>query len=290
MGTGRSKCCQSDSCCSTCGTGCDKEHCSQPLRVKGHSQPTAEALSYAPPPPQQGNEDPVKLLRTKVPSFPQDWVLTIPPQYLRDTPSELTPTPTPPRPGEPQNKVYVQFCDNFEGFLPYLLLITEEHGLMFTSLSHAADFSMDPINFLQVFRVEYDALMKDSFFSNLSRSIREHKSRLLHNQQSVLEDCVRPPYPSLVQCQIRQTSKGGSNIGRILVFISVQNDPLANDLVRGCHALKKKRVIETAARNKRASLEESQLRLPSQDVLRSADMNQSYLDTTAPAAVRLSRR
>lgn len=190
-------------------------------------------------------------LRTKVPRLPKDWVLTIPPRYLRDTPSELTPTPTPPRPNEPQNKVYVQFCNTFEGFLPYLLLITEEHGLMFTSLSHAADFCLDPINFLQVFRVEYDILMKDSFFANLSRSIWEHKSRQGRDRLvPVLEECVRPPYPSLVQAQVRQTNRAGSNIGKSLVFIAVQNDPLANDLVRGCHALKKKRIIEMAARQK----------------------------------------
>lgn len=232
-----------------------------------------EALSYAPPP--RSNEEASIWPSTKVPSVPQDWVLTIPPQYLRGEPSELTPTPTPPRPDEPQNKVYVQFCDNFEGFLPYLLLITEEHGLVFTSLSHASDFSLDPINFLQVYRVEYDVLIKDSFFSNLSRIIWEHKSRLLRNQKAALEDCVRPPYPSLVQAQVRQNSRGHGNTGRQLVFISVQNDPLANDLVRGCHALKKKRIIEAAARQKRAALEVG---------------GNPSADAQAPAAVRLSRR
>lgn len=143
---------------------------------------------------------------------------------------------------DPPNKVYVQFSDNFEGFLPYTLLITEEQGLMFTSLfSFAADFALDPMQFITISRISYDALMRDSFFLNLSRSIsaRPELQQQRGRGDAELGERIRPPYPSLVQVNVRRYNEGQ----QVLVFIAVQNDPLANDLVRGCHLLKKRRTV-----------------------------------------------
>jgi hypothetical protein len=179
-----------------------------------------------------------------------------------------TPTPTPSRPDEPQNKVYVQFSNNFEGFMPYLLLITEEQGLMFTSLSsHSADFTLDPLSFITVQRIDYDGLMKDAFFQNLSKGVLARKSLqrvpTANNDSATEETCIRPPYPALVQVEVRRPFQAG----KVLVFIAVQNEPLANDLVRGCQALKKKRVVDSIRMDKQAEKEQMEAEKAAKDKL-----------------------
>lgn len=216
--------------------------------------PVAEGLSYAPPPGAHVRSG----LGTQVPKVPHEWVPTAPSKPKQPWNQMATPTPTPSRPDEPQNKVYVQFSNNFDGFMPYLLLITEEQGLMFTSLSsHSSDFTLDPLSFITVQRIDYDGLMKDAFFQNLSKGVLARKSLLRYpgaNNDSVsLETCVRPPYPALVQVEVRRPYQAG----KVLVFIAVQNEPLANDLVRGCQALKKKRVVDSIRMDKQAEKEQT---------------------------------
>lgn len=207
----------------------------------GPERLVTEGLAYAPPPRHCCAEE---VLGVKVPRPPHEWVPTVPVRAISSSSRECTPMPTPVgRADEPQNKVYVQFSDDFEGFLPYLLLITEEQGLMFTSLSPSPDFVLDPLQFITVARIEYDALVQDSFFVNLSRSILGRKRML---GQKAVQDCNQPPYPALVQVLLWR--KGEQVGGQVLIFIAVQNDPLANDLVRGCHQLKKKkRALQNSA-------------------------------------------
>mmetsp|Transcript_105907 Transcript_105907/g.242498 ORF Transcript_105907/g.242498 Transcript_105907/m.242498 type:complete len:349 (+) Transcript_105907:10-1056(+) len=131
---------------------------------------------------------------------------------------------------EPQNKVYVQFSDNFNGFLPYFLLITEEQGLMFTSLSAAPDFTLDPGLFITVHRVQTSDFANDAFFRAFSRNVMQRKPATAEGAAR-----IQPPYAALVQLEVRRAS------AKVLVFIAVQTDALADDLVRGCHALKRKR-------------------------------------------------
>merc|ERR1712232_1117964 len=85
--------------------------------------------------------------------------------------------PTCARPGEPVNQVFVLFSNDLEGFLPYTLVISEEEGLEFTSLSIAPDFVVNPLNLIKAELVSYDALMKDAFFVSLSKSILARPGR-----------------------------------------------------------------------------------------------------------------
>lgn len=246
MGGYPSKCCTKDGCV---GESIDTSACAQ---VEPQNS-VAEGLSYAPPPGHKERSG----LGTSVPKVPHDWVPTAPSKPKQPWQQMATPTPTPSRPDEPQNKVYVQFSNNFEGFMPYLLLITEEQGLMFTSLSsHSADFTLDPLSFITVQRIDYDGLMKDAFFQNLSKGVLARKSLQrfpsANNESAMLETCIRPPYPALVQVEVRRPFQAG----KVLVFIAVQNEPLANDLVRGCQALKKKRVVDSIRMDKQAEKEE----------------------------------
>jgi len=166
------------------------------------------------------------------------------------------------RPGEPVNKVFVQFSNDLEGFLPYTLVISEEQGLEFTSLSTSPDFALDPLGIIKADRIGYNALMRDAFFINLSRSIMsrpELQSRGLGvaqmsashvasavNSAPNLEDRVRPPYVSVVQLSVRRTLVEG---GQVLVFKAVQSEPLAEELVRSCYQLKKRRATRHVDRD-----------------------------------------
>merc|ERR1719235_3150456 len=89
--------------------------------------------------------------------------------------------------------------------------------------------------------------MKDAFFQNLSRGVLARKS-LQGLPTANEETCIRPPYPALVQVEVRRPFQAG----KVLVFIAVQNEPLANVLVRGCQALKKKRVVDSIRMDKQA--------------------------------------
>jgi len=165
--------------------------------------------------------------------------------------------PTCARPGEPVNQVFVQFSNDLEGFLPYTLVISEEHGLEFTSLAPTPDFVLDPLIIMKVIRVPYDALMEDTYFINLSKSVlaRPGKISSATSPQPFAvsggipeQERVRPPYYSVVQLSVRRTILEG---GLVLVFIAVQSEPLAEELVRSCNQLKKRRACRFAA-NKEA--------------------------------------
>jgi hypothetical protein len=145
------------------------------------------------------------------------------------------------------NKVYVQFSNDLEGFLPYTLVISEAQGLEFTSLGSNPDFTLDPLNIMKVSRVDFDALMKDAFFSSLSKSIHQRISAGDVNTADrgawpthPLEERVRPPYRAIVQLSVRRTLLDGC---QVIVFITVQSDPLAEELVQSCHKLKKRRAM-----------------------------------------------
>merc|ERR1719162_2686863 len=100
---------------------------------------------------------------------------------------------------------------------------------------------------MKVSRVDFDTLMKDSFFTNLSKSIHQRISSgtVATADRSAwpphpLEERVRPPYRAIVQLSVRRTLLDGC---QVLVFIAVQSDPLAEELVQSCHKLKKRRAM-----------------------------------------------
>lgn len=221
------------------------------------------SLSYVPPPPPDSRKDVETLLGHFVPPRPPKLVAGGLAHGQRDPhkdarlesgASPCMEAPSCARPGEPPNKVFVQFSNDLEGFLPYTLLISEEHGLEFSSLSASPDFSLDPLNFIDVSRVQYDALMHDAFFLSLSRSI--HARPDLQNPEvglaqhpgafeasdwrlrPQLEERVRPPYRAMVQLSVRRAVAEG---GQVLVFMAVQSEPLAEELTNSCRKLRKRR-------------------------------------------------
>lgn len=216
-------------------------------------------LSYSPPPPPEYGKDAEALLGTPMPARPRASCSSgssagTPSAPWRSPPSQSSrpggrsSAPSWARPGEPVNKVYVQFSNDLEGFLPYTLVISEAQGLEYTSLCSSPDFTLDPLNIMKVSRLDFDKLMEDSFFTSLSKSIRqriatggvvgplERSSWPPHP----LEERVRPPYRAIVQLSVRRTLFDGC---QVLVFIAVQSDPLAEELVQSCHKLKKRRAM-----------------------------------------------
>jgi len=257
--------------CSKCAQCCDRGVADRivahqsPARPVPHGVPKSApqsgefatqsllSLSYVPPPPADSRQDVNALLGSHfVPPRPPKLVLGDT-SSQREVPAGAEPISC-ARPGEPPNKVYVQFSNDLEGFLPYTLLISEEQGLEFASLSASPDFSLDPLNFIEVSRVRYDALMHDAFFLSLSRSIRarpdlQHSEDGLAHQSGSseasdwrlrmqLEERVRPPYKSMVQLSVRRALVEG---GQVLVFIAVQSEPLAEELANSCRKLRKGR-------------------------------------------------
>lgn len=216
------------------------------------------ALSYTPPPPPEYGKDVEALLGTPLPARPRASVSSsAPPSPWRSPPYRSEPSTRTPlrsqaiswaRPGEPVNKVYVQFSNDLEGFLPYTLVISEAQGLEFTSLCASPDFTLDPLNIIKVSRVDFDVLMRDAFFMSLSKSIHQRivgsdEFPLLGDSKwppHLLEEKLRPPYQSIVQLSVRRTIHEG---GQVLVFIAVQSEPLAEELVGSCHKLKKRRAV-----------------------------------------------
>merc|ERR1719454_2580172 len=100
---------------------------------------------------------------------------------------------------------------------------------------------------MKVSRVDFDTLIKDSFFTSLSKSIRQRTTN--DSGSSVdrsswpphpLEERLRPPYKAIVQLSVRRTLLDGC---QVIVFIAVQSDPLAEELVQSCHKLKKRRAM-----------------------------------------------
>jgi len=214
------------------------------------------ALTYNPPPPPEYGKDVEALLGTPMPARPRvAWNNRdgTPPVPWRSPPSQSSrntgrsSAPSYARPGEPVNKVYVQFSNDLEGFLPYTLVISEAQGLEFTSLGSSPDFTLDPLNIMKVSRIDFDTLMKDSFFTSLSKSIHQRISigGISDADRSAwpthpVEERVRPPYRAIVQLSVRRTLLDGC---QVIVFIAVQSDPLAEELVQSCHKLKKRRAM-----------------------------------------------
>merc|ERR1719291_1052635 len=159
---------------STCSQCCQRgvtESCSAFDSFRGPQQPQPPGvltsgelmgLSYLPPPEPDGVKAVKALLGTQLPTKPlatQEWA----PPPTRPSPTLCSSTSSRQgngRPKDPVNKVYAQFSNDLEGFLPYTLVISEEQGLEFTSLSSSPDFNLNPLNVIRTIRVSYDELMQ----------------------------------------------------------------------------------------------------------------------------------
>mmetsp|Transcript_106934 Transcript_106934/g.284532 ORF Transcript_106934/g.284532 Transcript_106934/m.284532 type:complete len:329 (-) Transcript_106934:12-998(-) len=252
---------------SKCSQICDRgisRPCSEGIAQPGWPRPPSapgppgvcelDALSYQPPPGAESLDGLDALLGTQLPVKPLSRSAALLPSsqspLTYSATSRSSAGPSCARAGEPVNKVYVQFSNDLEGFLPYTLVISEAMGLEFTSLSSSPDFTMDPLNILKADRVSYEDLMEDPFFVSLSKHILGRSEALPHTaQQSAASSTkstarsverVRPPYASMVQLSVRRTLLEG---GQVLVFIAVQTELLAEELLRSCHRLKKRRAV-----------------------------------------------
>ncbi|OLP88568.1 UTP--glucose-1-phosphate uridylyltransferase [Symbiodinium microadriaticum] len=153
------------------------------------------------------------------------------------------------RPGEPPNKVCLLVSSDLEGFLPYRLLISEEKGLDFASLTPCPDFALDPPDIVQVQRLPWEAWRDDRPFSELRRRI-ESRRDLQSTGEWSLQDRLWPPYFHLIHLLARdETSTEGSppKLVDSSVLIGVQSEALAEELVRSCRVLKKRRALQAKA-------------------------------------------
>lgn len=250
-------------CSQYCEVGCSKAPGGAPPRALA-AAPLEEGpggqlsgLSYTPLPPPDSTDVLEGLLGTRLPQKPRSWA-TGAAQGVplgMSTSSRTDGGPSCARPGEPVNKVYVQFSNDLEGFLPYMLVISEELGLEFCSLSLNPDFSLNPLNVMRLNKVSYEELMHDSFFASLSKSVLERPElwpggavvpMTAEQPQALprmLEERVRPPYVALVQLSIRRPILEG---GQVIVFIAVQSEGLATELIRSCDQLRRRRLVRHA--------------------------------------------
>eukprot|EP00928_Gymnodinium_smaydae_P086806 TRINITY_DN71229_c0_g1_i1.p1 TRINITY_DN71229_c0_g1~~TRINITY_DN71229_c0_g1_i1.p1 ORF type:complete len:369 (-),score=31.96 TRINITY_DN71229_c0_g1_i1:131-1129(-) len=213
------------------------------------------ALDYTPPPgPEVGRAAQV-LLGTEMPRKPPaDKVHGLPNMAVYTSSRYSTSRyPSCARPGEPVNQVFVMFSNDLEGFLPYTLVISEEHGLEFSSLTTSPDFAMNPVNIMKLSLVSYDDLMRDAFFVSHSKSVlaRPQGGAATPPRPSTPptpgaggdaseRERIRPPYYSVVQLSLRRPAAEG---GHVVAFIAVQSEPLAEELVRSCNQLRKRRML-----------------------------------------------
>jgi len=197
-------------------------------------------LSYAPPPAKEEEEETRELIGTQLPQTPE--VLATSQRYRGPSSIEGKNFG---RPGEPVNKVFVQFSNDLEGFLPYSLVISDEIGLDFKAMNAHPNFRIDPLNVLKAARLDYASLMKEETFISLSKSITARPlpadAAAGGSRHENAEERVKPPYEALVQLTVRRTVLEG---GQVLVFIAVQSDRLAAELVRSCQQLKRRRAIQ----------------------------------------------
>ncbi|CAK9073533.1 unnamed protein product [Durusdinium trenchii] len=151
------------------------------------------------------------------------------------------------RPGEPLNKVCLLVSTDLEGFLPYRLIISEERGFDFASLSPAPDFCLEPAHVVKVQRISLDAWQQDRSFGLLCRTV-EARSGLKVSLDWSVQDRVRPPYVHLVQILAREKEeKHPGHCSDFIIVVGVQTEALAEELLRSCLLLKKRRAL-TASR------------------------------------------
>eukprot|EP00933_Yihiella_yeosuensis_P022937 TRINITY_DN17950_c0_g3_i1.p1 TRINITY_DN17950_c0_g3~~TRINITY_DN17950_c0_g3_i1.p1 ORF type:complete len:312 (+),score=46.02 TRINITY_DN17950_c0_g3_i1:121-936(+) len=152
------------------------------------------------------------------------------------------------RPGEPLNKVCLLASNDLEGFLPYTLVISEEVGLQFTSLSMSPDFSLDPVHILAASRVGYNHYLEDRCFGELCRRISA-RTDVVQSPNFSFEERLKPPYIHLVQLTVRTeapsiVSQQGPQEPPVIMLVAVQTNPLAEELVKSCCLLRKRRALK----------------------------------------------
>eukprot|EP00930_Biecheleria_cincta_P080817 TRINITY_DN6928_c0_g1_i2.p1 TRINITY_DN6928_c0_g1~~TRINITY_DN6928_c0_g1_i2.p1 ORF type:complete len:258 (-),score=38.49 TRINITY_DN6928_c0_g1_i2:111-884(-) len=230
-----------------CTEYCEPEDVSQPINITGAN---LEGLSFQPLPAAAAVSAGKAMLGARLPIRPRP---AIPDALLQEPESngqiDSAHGVTCGRPGEPLNKVCLLLSNDLEGFLPYTLIISEEIGLEFTSLTPAPRFVVDPGDIVKASQIGYDALLQDRSFSKLCRSISARYELQAASMGWSLEDRVRPPYIHTVHLVIRQeqalsgSEGGGSQPTELTLLVAVQTEPLAEELAKSCILLRKRRAL-----------------------------------------------
>eukprot|EP00441_Pelagodinium_beii_P007037 CAMPEP_0197693580 /NCGR_PEP_ID=MMETSP1338-20131121/112703_1 /TAXON_ID=43686 ORGANISM="Pelagodinium beii, Strain RCC1491" /NCGR_SAMPLE_ID=MMETSP1338 /ASSEMBLY_ACC=CAM_ASM_000754 /LENGTH=244 /DNA_ID=CAMNT_0043276345 /DNA_START=31 /DNA_END=761 /DNA_ORIENTATION=+ len=220
-----------------CTQSCEPEDASHPISAAGVS---LESLSFEPLPPKELDARGKALLGAKLPDRPR---AAISDTLLQDEQPEDDLDSRRGidcgRPGDPLNKVCLLLSHDFEGFLPYTLIISEEVGLEFSSLTTSApDFVVDPGNIVKADRLSYDALRQDRSVGRLCRTIAMRPD-LQGSATWSLEDRVHPPFIHTVHLLVRQ----GAQPAGLTMLVAVQTEPLADELVKSCLLLRKRRAL-----------------------------------------------
>mmetsp|Transcript_9377 Transcript_9377/g.23699 ORF Transcript_9377/g.23699 Transcript_9377/m.23699 type:complete len:203 (+) Transcript_9377:339-947(+) len=137
--------------------------------------------------------------------------------------------------GEPANKVFVQFSNNLDGFVPCLLLLTEDEGLRFTRdpappIGRPSWFIVEPGGFIKVCSpISRRRFLEDKFWRAHSKHV--HQNNLLLEQINKV---------SIEACE----SGTAGALSKYMILIAVQTFELSRDLVDGCKQLMLKRKQE----------------------------------------------
>mmetsp|Transcript_37201 Transcript_37201/g.58809 ORF Transcript_37201/g.58809 Transcript_37201/m.58809 type:complete len:225 (+) Transcript_37201:51-725(+) len=150
------------------------------------------------------------------------------------------------RPGEPLNKVCLLVSSDLEGFLPYKLIISEDKGFNFTSLSPAPDFLLEPAHLIKVQRITFEAWEGDRSFGLLCRTV-EARRDLSVAPDWTIEDRIRPPYIHLVHI-VAMDSESKGLPPDLTILVGVQTEALAEELMRSCLLLKKRQALREVNR------------------------------------------
>lgn len=239
---GASKCTQ---CCGVSEKSAAKQRIAAlpPQWARGRSRSEQiTGLSYTPPPAREEDEEARAFLGTRLPQRPGALAL----KHQRSPSLASGIDKCYGRPGEPVNKVFAQFSNDLEGFLPYSLVVSDETGLEFKAIGAHPGFQIDPLNVLKAGSLDYETLALDSLFVSLSKSISARplpadEAAGGSRQEMRADERVRPPYDSLLQLHIRRTVLEG---GQAIVCIAVQSERLALELIRSCEQLKRRRAIQ----------------------------------------------
>eukprot|EP00930_Biecheleria_cincta_P080818 TRINITY_DN6928_c0_g1_i4.p1 TRINITY_DN6928_c0_g1~~TRINITY_DN6928_c0_g1_i4.p1 ORF type:complete len:242 (-),score=35.21 TRINITY_DN6928_c0_g1_i4:111-836(-) len=214
-----------------CTEYCEPEDVSQPINITGAN---LEGLSFQPLPAAAAVSAGKAMLGARLPIRPRP---AIPDALLQE-----------PESNGQIDSAHGVTCGR-PGFLPYTLIISEEIGLEFTSLTPAPRFVVDPGDIVKASQIGYDALLQDRSFSKLCRSISARYELQAASMGWSLEDRVRPPYIHTVHLVIRQeqalsgSEGGGSQPTELTLLVAVQTEPLAEELAKSCILLRKRRAL-----------------------------------------------
>ncbi|CAE8618898.1 unnamed protein product [Polarella glacialis] len=229
------------------GFAMSSEYCdeSQSAVRPSTGEATLFALSFEPPPSAESALAVKDMLGTRVPAKPsRARPATSPTQggYEATSPASSVSCG---RPGEPLNKVCLLLSSDLEGFLPYTLVISEELGLAFTSLTPAATFVLDPGSILKEGRLGHEDFLRDHFWNHLCRTIGSRPELSRGPPPVSLEERVRPPYVHLVLMWVRSESEseGTTSSTTVIMLLAVQSAALADELAKSVRILRKRRAL-----------------------------------------------